>query len=112
MDVVELGNTSSPQTPVRTVTNTLPAGSKTYKVEAGDTLSHIALKMYGTSSKSAQEAILNANPNLKNDPNKVVQGRSYVIPPFEAPMATNTTDATRATIAANTTPTTRPWPDR
>lgn len=51
-----------------------------YKAEPGDTLSKIATKMYGTSTKPLREAIVEANPSLKENPNLVIEGRTYVIP--------------------------------
>ena len=35
----------------------------------------------GVSTKETREAILNANPSLKANPDKIIVGRTYVIPP-------------------------------
>ena len=47
--------------------------------------------MYGTSTKALRDAIVAANPALKENPNKIVVGHSYVIPPQNSATATNTT---------------------
>lgn len=59
------------------------AAVRKYKVEPGDTLSSIATKMYGTANKAAREAIVAANPSLKDNPNLVIEGRTYTIPTLE-----------------------------
>ncbi|HRK29512.1 MAG TPA: LysM peptidoglycan-binding domain-containing protein [Tepidisphaeraceae bacterium] len=69
--VVPVSNTASaPQ----------PAGMTKYKVQAGDSLSKIASKVYGTSNQAAIAAIVEANPSLKANPNLVIEGRTYNMP--------------------------------
>jgi nucleoid-associated protein YgaU len=67
-----------------------PAGTKPYVAVDGDSLSRIAAKFFGTNTKSAREAICNVNPSLKQNPNVVVVGKTYYIPP---PLSTATTPA-------------------
>ena len=55
-------------------------GNKTYEAVPGDTLAKIAQKAYGSASKANRDAIVAANPSLKQDPNRLLAGQSYVIP--------------------------------
>jgi nucleoid-associated protein YgaU len=51
-----------------------------YKAESGDTLSHIAAKIMGSSSRENVMAIVAANPSLKDNPDRIIVGRKYLIP--------------------------------
>jgi nucleoid-associated protein YgaU len=55
-------------------------GNKTYEAVPGDTLAKIAQKAYGSASKANRDAIVAANPSLKQDPNRLLAGQTYVIP--------------------------------
>ena len=71
------GVTLAPQRPtVRTIAQT----QRTFKVQPGDTLSKIALRMMGSSSRANRTAIINANASLKSNPDRLVVGRTYVLP--------------------------------
>lgn len=59
-------------------------GSQEYEVQPGDSLGKIAAKFYGSSAKQYQDAIVNANPSLQKDRNKILVGVAYVIPAVEA----------------------------
>jgi nucleoid-associated protein YgaU len=61
---------------------------KQYEAVAGDSLSKIAQKFYGSSSKNYLTAIIAANPSLKGDPNRLMAGSTYVIPAVEGAKAT------------------------
>jgi len=39
----------------------------------------------GSSSKANREAIVRVNPTLQQNPDKIVEGRTYIIPPAPAP---------------------------
>lgn len=45
--------------------------------------------MYGTGSRANVALILSANPSLKENPNRIVVGKSYVIPAVNSAVATN-----------------------
>ena len=68
---------AAPQKPLAVAT--LPAGSKQYKAEAGDSVSKMASKLMGGNTKANRDLILKANPSLQANPNKVVMGESYNI---------------------------------
>lgn len=53
-------------------------GQRTYVVKKGDTLSEIALKMYG--DESQYKKILNANRKTVKDPKKLRVGQKLIIP--------------------------------
>ena len=57
-----------------------PAGMKQYVAVDGDTLSKIAGRFFGSNTKANRDAIVAANPSLKQDPNKVLVGHTYNIP--------------------------------
>ncbi|HSI36758.1 MAG TPA: LysM peptidoglycan-binding domain-containing protein [Tepidisphaeraceae bacterium] len=79
------------------VAEATPPGVRQYKCESGDTLSKIAQKNYGSASKAFCNLIVKANPSLAENPDKVIIGVTYTIPP--AP-----------TAAAGVTPTTPTTP--
>jgi nucleoid-associated protein YgaU len=72
-----------------------------YKAMPGDTVSRIARKYYGSDSKANCTLIIAANPSLKANPNKIVVGKTYVVPMKEAPA---TSAAPTASAQAQTTP--------
>lgn len=55
-------------------------GQKIYVAQPGDTLTKIAAKFLGSGGKANREAIIRANPSLRENPNKIIVGRSYTIP--------------------------------
>src|SRR4051812_7324100 len=58
---------------------------KQYTVQPGDSLSKIAQAQMGSSSKANRDAIVKANPSLAANPDKVIIGMTYIIPPAAAP---------------------------
>lgn len=59
----------------------LPPEARTYTVEKGDTLSHIAKAHYGRASK--WRAIFDANRDLLDDPDKIRPGQVLTIPAID-----------------------------
>ena len=59
----------------------LPPEARTYTVEKGDTLSHIAKAHYGKASK--WRAIFDANRDLLDDPDKIQPGQVLTIPAID-----------------------------
>jgi nucleoid-associated protein YgaU len=51
-----------------------------YKAEAGDTLSKLAARFMGGNTKANRDAIVRENPVLTANPDKIVIGRTYLIP--------------------------------
>jgi nucleoid-associated protein YgaU len=56
------------------------AGPSKYKAQPGDSVSRMAAKFLGSSSVENRQAIVDANPSLQDDPDRVIVGQSYVIP--------------------------------
>ncbi len=56
------------------------AATHEYKVVEGDSVSRLAAKFLGASTKTTRQAIIDANPSLKADPNRIIVGRTYIIP--------------------------------
>ena len=52
-----------------------------YKAQSGDSLSRLAARFMGSASKANRDAIVRVNPTLQQNPDKIVEGRTYVIPP-------------------------------
>jgi hypothetical protein len=57
-----------------------------YTAKAGDTVSTLAEALLGSDSKENRDAIVNSNPSLKADPDRIIAGRTYWIP-APAPVA-------------------------
>ena len=54
--------------------------AREYKAVAGDTLSRLASQLPGGNVKANRDAVVAMNPTLQKDPNKVVSGRTYLLP--------------------------------
>jgi nucleoid-associated protein YgaU len=74
------GDNTATQTPTAPQA-TKVAAAGTYKAEPGDSVTKIAAKVYGTSTKALRDGIINANASLKENPNRIVVGHTYTIPP-------------------------------
>ncbi|HVQ34147.1 MAG TPA: LysM peptidoglycan-binding domain-containing protein [Lysobacter sp.] len=70
----------------------LPEESRTYTVEKGDTLSHIAKAQYGRASQ--WKAIFDANRDVLDDPDKIRPGQVLKIPTIETSMDRDEHDKT------------------
>ena len=51
-----------------------------YTARAGDTVSRLAEVLLGTDTQANRDAIIDNNPSLKTDPDRVVAGQTYWIP--------------------------------
>jgi nucleoid-associated protein YgaU len=69
----------------------------TYTAVAGDSLTKIAAKVYGSSTRANRQAIALANASLKDNPNRIIIGRTYVIPALNGAANAVATNA----VAAN-----------
>jgi LysM repeat protein len=56
------------------------AAPKQYRAQDGDTVSEMAAKFMGENTRANRQAIIDANPSLQDDPDRVIVGKSYVIP--------------------------------
>jgi nucleoid-associated protein YgaU len=79
---------ASPQAPAPAV-----AGPKEYKAQDGDTVSRMAAEFMGGNTRANRQAIIDANPSLRDDPDRVVVGKAYVIPTAAGGSTDATTDA-------------------
>lgn len=52
-----------------------------YKAQSGDSLSKMAQKLLGSNSKANRDAIIRMNPTLQQNPDKIIEGRTYSLPP-------------------------------
>ncbi len=88
--------------------NTSKTASKSgmidYKVEAGDSLSKIAAKVMGTNSRANREAIIAANPSLKENPDRIVVGKTYHVPAVASTVASASQTNSTALIDTNLHP--------
>jgi len=51
-----------------------------YIAQEGDSVSRMAARFLGENNKANRQAIVDANPSLRDDPDRVIVGKSYVIP--------------------------------
>jgi nucleoid-associated protein YgaU len=90
------------------------AALREYKAQAGDSLSKIASRHLGANTKANRDAIIRVNPTLQANPDRIVEGRTYVLPPpptaEAAPAAAPVTppSAAPATARSNAQDETRP----
>ena len=50
-----------------------------YTARAGDNVSNLAIELLGSDTVEARDVIINSNPSLKANPDRVVAGQTYVI---------------------------------
>ncbi|MGD0461542.1 MAG: LysM peptidoglycan-binding domain-containing protein [Tepidisphaeraceae bacterium] len=93
----DMSNTSNPPAAAETKP-TAVVGPSRYTAQPGDSVSRMAAKFLGSNSRANLQAIIDANPSLQDDPDRVIAGQSYVIP------------AARQTALAPSTPTVIPTP--
>jgi nucleoid-associated protein YgaU len=55
-------------------------GPKPYKAQSGDNVSRMASRFMGGNTRANRQAIIDANPSLQQDPDRVIVGQSYMIP--------------------------------
>ena len=104
--VVPANVDGSPRIANPTAINLPASGPKQYKAQSGDTLSRMASKFLGSASDANIQAIINANPSLQDDPDKVILGQTYIIPERGQAVVDQTQSNPTITspIARNTTP--------
>jgi nucleoid-associated protein YgaU len=51
-----------------------------YTAVAGDTVTSLAIALLGSDTQEARDTIINSNPSLKKDPDRVLVGQTYWIP--------------------------------
>jgi LysM repeat protein len=122
--VTNLTDSRTP-TPSPTQTNRTPptpapiapavAANRSYVAVSGDSVSKMAARFLGSSTKTTRNLIIQANPSLQQNPDMVVAGQTYIIPaapaaaagsatPGAAPAAAATIQASAPTPAAVPTP--------
>lgn len=78
--------TNTPPPPATVRQQHVPmAPLREYKAQSGDSLSKLAVRFMGSNSKANRDAIVRVNPTLQQNPDKIVEGRTYVLPPPPAP---------------------------
>jgi LysM repeat protein len=101
--------TSTPPKPSDTVA--AATNAREYKAQAGDTLSRIAALLPGGNTKANREAVVKMNPSLQKDPNKIISGRTYLLPTQSGAPAPVTPPAVeRASVVEAPKPADKPAP--
>ena len=77
----EGGNAPRPVKPNNTLI--LAKSTQSYQAGTGDSLGKIASRFYGSSAKPLRDAIVAANPSLKQNPDRILAGQTYTIPAIE-----------------------------
>jgi len=73
-----------------------PDGSREHIAQPGETVGSLAADLLGRDNKANRDAIINANPSLKADPDKLLAGKSYTIPSAADSVAAATASASAA----------------
>jgi hypothetical protein len=60
-----------------------------YTARPGDTVTNLAIGLLGSDTQEARDTIINSNPSLKKDPDRVVAGETYWIPAPTASASVN-----------------------
>jgi nucleoid-associated protein YgaU len=55
-------------------------GPRQYKAQSGDSVSRMASRLMGGNTRANRQAIIDANPSLQQDPDRVIVGQTYIIP--------------------------------
>ena len=84
-ELVALGGGGNSTSTASGSSKSSPAGTKAYVAVEGDSLSKMAGRFLGSNTKANRDAIIAANPTLKQNPNIIVSGRTYNIPTSAAP---------------------------
>jgi len=81
-----------------------PTAAQEVQAAPGDTLSRLAARYMGANSKANRDAIIQANPSLQKDPNKILADQTYVIPAAGNPVveAADPASAAQRHVAAST----------
>ncbi len=74
------------------------SGAVNYIARDGDTLSQLAIALLGSDSQEHRDAVIDANPSLKSNPDRVLTGQTYLIalPLVETTDAANSDQETTA----------------
>jgi nucleoid-associated protein YgaU len=65
------------------------AGPRQYRAQEGDTVSRMASRFLGGNTQANRQAIIDANPSLQDDPDRVIVGKAYLIPRSAGASASN-----------------------
>jgi nucleoid-associated protein YgaU len=76
------------------------AGPRQYRAQEGDTVSRMASRFLGGNTRTNRQAIIDANPSLQDDPDRVIVGKTYTIPTSAGPSASNGESTARNSPAA------------
>ncbi len=82
------------------------AGQKSYTAVSGDSLYKMVAKVYGKYSRSAEKAVLAANPDLAANPKAVKLGKVYTFPDLSTPAVASGNSAVEAATPQPTQPAT------
>jgi DNA polymerase-3 subunit gamma/tau len=81
-----VGNDGRPVSPASSV-RAAPGNGGDYVAQDGDTLSHMAARFLGANTATNRNAIIRLNPQLKANPDRIIVGQTYHIPPIAQPIA-------------------------
>jgi nucleoid-associated protein YgaU len=56
------------------------SGPRSYRAQSGDSVSRMAARLMGSNTRANRQAIIDANPSLQQDPDRVIVGQTYTIP--------------------------------
>jgi hypothetical protein len=71
---------TAPQPPAQGPVPSATDGPARHVARYGETVSSLATDLLGGDSKTNRDAIVNANPSLKGDPDRLLEGTAYRIP--------------------------------
>jgi nucleoid-associated protein YgaU len=107
----ELVPSNTDGTPAQEPSAVTPGAARTYVAQSGDTVSRMAARLLGEDTEANRQAIIDANPSLQDDPDRVMAGAKYQIPGRAETDSTSIARAPSDSPTAPAAPTDQSSPD-
>ena len=109
---VEPAPAAAPAVPIESASTSQPPKVLKYTATKGDTVTKLAGAFLGNDDQAHQDAIVNANPSLKADPDQLIAGKAYRIPAPDGLSAAAAPASASASASVSPRPTSQPDEDQ